>query len=193
MIRPEQIASLVETAFDVEPNSVLREGGNREICAARYAAWYLMRGHWRLSAGGLGQLVRRDQQLINYGCKIAKQRISEDPEFAERMAHLSATIEFLEMTAASRKSDVLDVAERIKRNPRRAAMSASVYEIAAMASVLVDVWDAAITAEAVLSAININQASLDPSDPDRLAAAAAYQSAFLDQMSAFRNGEQDNG
>lgn len=92
--------------------------------------------------------------------------------------------------------DVIEMAIRIGNGPRREAMAASVDEIVALATALVEVWTAALGAEAVLEAIKISEdGAFQSADAGTMAAIRTFRHKFLNHMEAFRTieGDEDNG
>ena len=57
-------------------------------------------------------------------------------------------------------TDVVALAERIETNPSRGAIGASVIEVAALAVTVLDLWDVALAAEALIKSETLKEATV---------------------------------
>jgi len=195
-MRASEIALMTERAFALEPGII--HSGNRAapVALARHVCCWLLCNSMQLDRGRVAEAIGTTAQAVAYSCSVAEVRMAEDAALADTVRKLQAEIEFRTTLAGCRDQDVIAIANTIRGNPRRAAMAATVNEVVAMATVLIDLWDAAVTAETTLQAIEISPTGgYRQTDADTMAAIRNYRAAFLNHMHAFRNsnGDEDNG
>lgn len=194
-MRPAEIACMVEVAFDAPPHSVFSRSGAKRARLARNVTCALLRDLLGMPVSDIGRTIGRDHSTVLSNCRTVEKLTDKDPEFARQMEMLQRAVEFRMIAANRFQTNPLEVAERIVLNPRRAAMGSSLYEIASVAAMLSDLWQAALAAEAALSALQFSSTNVVEIRPDQHAAISSYRDAFLNHMDAFRTseGDRDNG
>lgn len=188
MIRPQEIISMVGTVTGIDPHEIISPVRTKHIVAARQLAQYLCVQHAGMHPANLGKhFGGLDRTAILYSLDIVKNRIAKEPEFATTVAALEQSIGYRQTAAAATGTDLLDLARQIVLNPRRAAIGASIYEISALASLLLDLWDAATTSEALIGMIaGIEFSATDSEGQDRIRAMQALANSILETMAAAR-------
>lgn len=194
-MRPAEVACMAEVAFAAPPHSVMSSSGADPARLARNVTCVLMRDLLGMSNSEIGTAIGRDPSTVSSNCRAVEKLAAKDDEFDRRVQLLHRAIEFRLIAASRLETDPLEIAQRIVLNPRRASMQSSLYEIASVAAMLTDLWQAALAAEAALNAVTITETGVAEMSPETLSAVAAVRGAFLNHMDAFRttNGDEDNG
>lgn len=192
MIRPQEIISMVGTVTGIDPHEIMSPVKTKAIAEARQLAQYLCVQHAGAHPSTLGRhFGGKERTAILYSLEIVKDRIAKEPEFARTVAALEQSIGYRQTAAAAAGTDLLDLARQILLNPRRAAIGASIYEISALASLLLDLWDAATTSEALIEMIaEIEFTAPDTKAQDKLTAMQALANSILETMAAARGEPQ---
>lgn len=202
MIAVNQIIATVALAYGFHPQALTGADRSKDTTLARHVAMYLAAKYSGMTVTAIGAVFGQiDHTTVIYGRDKIAERIKEDEALRVAVQALAQSIEFKMDIASAGTIEVLPLARRIYVNPRRGAISANLYEITALASVVLDLWEVAETVEE-LFALQARQCEIhnnlpmtpELSEEDDLidARRPALERAITDTMAALR-GEITEG
>jgi len=182
-LRITDIAQLTADAFGLSLADLLGHDKRADYAQARHVAWYVARKTGGYSFPAIaGAFNHRDHTTVIYGVRKVEKRLVEDPTLAALILSLAATCDYRAALQAQGKVDVLAIARRIARDPRGGAINASLIEVSALGVTVVDLWEIASAAEALI--VDLAQCEIVAAhhDDDRLARIAALSDAIVDEI-----------
>lgn len=185
-------------SFGLEPQVVAGRAQDRDVTLARQVAIYVARQHLKLSSTDIDRAFGRDHSTVLHACEKIEEELSRDMRLKALVESLKRNCDMSERIAAMGSIDVLKVARAVAANPARRAISASVMEIAALAATVIDLWEIARAAEAMIHARRRNleiscelpmTAALAAEEEETAALAEALEASILDELAALRGDE----
>lgn len=192
MILIGDIVSLVALNFGCDPVDLVSNRRNKELILPRHLAMFVAK---RTTGASLAEIGRhfggRDHSTVHYGIEKFEAETKVDARMKALAASIEQSMELRQRIAAMGGVDVLDVARRVSANPVRQAMRLSVMEITALAATLIDLWEIAQTAEALIAAHATEITLDDARDDEREQLIQALSFAITNQMAALRGDDEE--
>lgn len=193
MIHIGEIVSLVALNFDCDPVDLVASRRNKDLILPRHLAMFVAK---RTTSASLAEIGRhfggRDHSTVHAAIEKIEADMKADARLKALAVSLEQSVELRQRIAAMGGVDVLAVAGRISANPVRAAMRVSVMEITALAATLIDLWETAQTAEALIVAHAVEMTGNDSKDDEREQLISALTDAITNQMAALRGDDEEN-
>lgn len=137
-----EIIHLTALNFSVDASDMIGARGNKHLSLARHTAMYLARNCTQAAYPAIGKVFGgRDHSTVIHSVELIETAIKTDPKLSALIKTLKQNLDFAEEIKSRGGIDVLALAKRIQRNPRQAALTASVHEIAALAATVLDIWE----------------------------------------------------
>lgn len=168
-----EIIALCALNFAVDASDIVAERRSKHQTLARHTAFWLARKHTVASLPAIGKAFGgRDHTTIISGIERIEAQIETDPKLAALIRSLGQTLDFADAVRTQGSIDVLTVARRIARDPRRAAMAASTQEVAALAATVLDLWELLEAKDELTALLNagLSPHAFSPLDDQRLQA-----------------------
>lgn len=127
------------TRFDI-----MSDRRGEHLSTARYAAYWLAKKLTALSVATIGRVIgQRDHTTILYGLQRAEELRAADPQFRLVTDALLGALTAIERAGVLRLAAVADplaAARRVLGSPEREAVRVPVFEIVAMARLIVETF-----------------------------------------------------
>lgn len=192
MILIGDIVSLVALNFGCDPVDLTSDRRSKALTLPRHLAMFVAKRTTGASFAEIGRhFGGRDYSTVQYGVERIEAETKADARLKALAASLEQSVELRQRIAAMGGVDVLDVARRVSANPVRQAMRLSVMEITALAATLIDLWEIAQTAEALIAAHATEITLDDARDDEREQLIQALSFAITNQMAALRGDDEE--
>jgi hypothetical protein len=197
LISIREIIGLVAMTAEIDPSVIEGHSRMKAASRARQIAMWLAHRAGASSPTIAAGFSERDHTTVLHGVKAIEAQRGTEPELKQLLDRLADVIDWKMFAASAERRDPLDLARSIYVNPRRAGMAASVYDIHALATIFLRLWDLALAAEALVDAkecldairrkglMNLTDEDVDARDRLR-ARAGALATAITDEMAALR-------
>ena len=180
MLRPDEVIAHVSMVGRISVADLTGFALDRDSCNWRSLAIYLVVNVCRLNHTEAAGVFNRERSSITHAITGVRERAEADTVFARLIASMELALEYRTALAATGGVDTLAVAERVAVNPRRQSVQVSAQEVTALAFGVIDLWEIASAAEAILPMIGDAQlASLPAEDALRF---HAIQRAILNAI-----------
>lgn len=151
-------------------------------CTARHAAMLIAQRALTASTPELGRAFgNRDHSTVCHGLKSAEEQMAADARHRAFIETSVAAAEYRALLRDQGGDDVLAIAMRIVRNPRREAPAATTRAVTALAMTVLDLWEVASAAEAAFVDMDPETLTVAPDDLPRV---AALRAAVLNEINA---------
>lgn len=177
----EDIIAMVASQFNLHPFDLTGRDRIQTKCVARNAAMLIAKRTTGASLTEIGSIFGRDHSSV-LACINAVEDVAKSD--LPLLAFINASVAAAQYRALLRDQggdDVLAIAMRIVRNPRREAHMASTRDVTALAMTVLDLWEVASAAEAAFAAMDPETLTVAPDDLPRV---AALRAAVLDEINA---------
>ncbi len=155
-VRVEDMIAAAATAFGITYRDITSDRRTRRERTARMVAMYTVRMATGLSYPMIGKAFgSRDHTTVMHSVRTIEEKIQTDPSLAALVNSLIQAAEYRELVVARGTVNVLGLARQIIVNPRRAAISASTYEVVALGKALIDLWEVASAAEVLAADVEV--------------------------------------
>lgn len=192
MILIGDIVSLVALNFGCDPVDLVSNRRNKELILPRHLAMFVAKRTTGASLAEIGKhFGGRDHSTVHYGIEKFEAEAKVDARMKALAASIEQSVELRQRIAAMGGVDVLDVARRVSANPVRQAMRLSVMEVTALAATLIDLWEIAQTAEALIAAHAVEPSLNDSEEDEREQLINALADAITNQMAALRGDDEE--
>lgn len=173
------VVAMTGRAFSVSVTEMTGARGDSGQARARQAAMYLARKMTGASYPAIGAAFgMRNHTTVIHDCAVIEAAVKTDAGLKAALLALEHALAFQDRLAAAQDMDVLALARSISLKPERMAIGASVLEIAALAHVLLDLWELARAADALA------RLCLEPELEEADGQAKALAGAIIDDMAA---------
>jgi len=170
-----EIIAVTALNFDVPADMLAGRNNCDRYRLPRQIAMYVARETTDLTSTDIASAFGRSCRCVSTAVATVERERTSDPAVNAVTDRLIAAVRFRERIRETGGIDVLAVARRVSRDPQRAAIGVSVMEVAALAATVLDLWEVARAAEAMV-------------ETDDVATAEALAGAITDTLNDMREG-----